>query len=67
MNCVTAAQMIFDKPRLCCSFIIKDVFGSFSFSIDFFYIYIYCKKVNAEFNKLIKTVGHRTRCIHFEK
>ena len=25
----------------------------------FFYIYIYCRKCNAEFNKLIKTVGHR--------
>jgi len=27
----------------------------------FFYIYIYCRKINAEFNKLIKTVGHRAR------
>ena len=31
----------------------------FLFSIDFFYIYIiYCRKFSAEFNKLIKTVGH---------
>ena len=36
----------------------KDVFGSFLCSIDFYYIYIYCKKLNAEFHKLIKTVGH---------
>ena len=34
---------------------------AFLFSIDFFYIYIYCRKFNAEFNKLIKTVGHRDR------
>jgi len=34
---------------------------AFLFSIDFFYIYIYCRKFNAEFNKLIKTVGHRAR------
>ena len=27
----------------------------------FFYIYIYCRKCNAEFNKLIKTVG-RSAC-----
>ena len=39
---------------------IKDIFGSFLFSI-LFYIYIYCRKFNAEFNKLIKTVGHRAR------
>ena len=32
--------------------------GSFLFSIDCFYIYMYCRKFNAEFNKLIKTVGH---------
>ena len=43
----------------------KDVFGIFLFSIEFFYIYIYCRKFNAEFDKLIKTVGHRVRC--FEK
>jgi len=40
---------------------IKDVFGSFLFSIDFVCIYIYCRKFNAEFNKLIKTVGQRAR------
>jgi len=40
---------------------VKDVFGSFLFLIDFFYIYLYCRKFNAEFNKLIKTVGHRVR------
>jgi len=34
---------------------------AFLFSIDFFYIYIYCRKFNAEFNNLIKTVGHRDR------
>jgi len=39
---------------------IKDIFGSFLFSI-LFYIYIYCRKFNAEFNKLIKKVGHRAR------
>jgi len=39
----------------------KDIFGRFLFSIDFFYIYIYCRKFNAEFNKLIKTVGHRRK------
>jgi len=27
-------------------------------SIDFFYIYIYYRKFNAEFSKLIKAVGH---------
>jgi len=30
----------------------------FLFSIDLFYVYIYCRKCNAEFNKL-QTVGHR--------
>jgi len=29
----------------------------------FVYIYIYCKTFNAEFNKLIKTVGHLARFI----
>jgi len=29
--------------------------------IDFFNVYIYCRKFNAEFNKLIQTVGHRAR------
>ena len=43
----------------------KDVFGSFLFSIEFFYIYIYCRKFNAEFNKLIKSVGQCASC--FEK
>jgi len=39
--------------------LLKDVFGSFLFFRYFyFFIYIYCKKFNAEFNKLIKTVGH---------
>jgi len=40
---------------------LKDVFGSFLLSIDFFYIYIYYRKVNVEFNKLIITVRHRAR------
>jgi len=35
----------------------------FLFSIDFFYIYIYSRKFNAEFNELIQTVGHRARFI----
>jgi len=29
--------------------------------IEFFYIYIYGKKFNADFIKLIKTVGHHAR------
>ena len=29
------------------------------------YIYIYCRKFSAKFNKLIKTVGHRARCFEF--
>jgi len=33
----------------------------FLFSTDFFYIYIYYRKFNAEFNKLIKTEGHLAR------
>ena len=40
MNCVTAAQMIFDKPLLCCSFIIKDVFGGF-FIFNRFFLYLH--------------------------
>ena len=40
---------------------LKDDFYSFSFfSIDFFYIYIYCSIFNS--TKLIKTAGH---CNHF--
>ena len=39
---------------------IKDLFGIF-----FLYIYIYYRKYNAEFNKLIKTVGQSAR--FFEK
>ena len=46
---------------------VKDVFGSFLFLIDCFYIYLYCRKVNAEFNKLVKTVGHRVRSFFFRK
>ena len=38
---------------------VKDILCRFLFSIDFFYIYGYCRKFNTEFNKLIKTVGHR--------
>ena len=38
---------------------VKDVFGCSCFSIDLFYIYIYCRKFNADFNKVLKTVGHR--------
>jgi len=37
----------------------------FLFSIDFLLIYVYCRKFNAEFDKLIKTVGHHAR--FFEK
>ena len=37
------------------------------FSIDFFYIYIYCRKFNAAFNKLIKTVVHCARVFFFKK
>ena len=33
----------------------------FYFRYIFFYTYIYCKKVNAESNQLIKTVDHRAR------
>jgi len=35
---------------------LKDVFNIFLFPAIFFYIYKYCRKLNAEFNKLIKTV-----------
>jgi len=43
--------------------IIKDIFGSLCVVVVFwiFYIYINCGKVNAEFNTLIKTVGHSVR------
>jgi len=37
---------------------VKDILCRFLFSIDFFYIYGYCRKFNTEFNKLIKTIGH---------
>jgi len=37
----------------------KDIFYSFLMLMDFCYIYIYYRKFNAEFNKLIKPVGHR--------
>jgi len=40
---------------------LKEVFGIFLFSIKKFYIYIYCRKFNTEFNKLIKTAGHCAR------
>jgi len=43
------------------SFVKILVFGIVLPSDDFFYIYIYCKKLNAEFNKLIQAVGHRAR------
>ena len=43
----------------------KDDFYSFFIFARFFYIYIYCRKCNAEFNKLIQTVGHCVR--YFEK
>ena len=33
--------------------------------IDCVYIYIYCRKCNAEYNKLIKIIGHCARV--FEK
>jgi len=35
------------------------------FRYFFIYIYIHCRIFNAEFNKLIKTIGHRAR--FFEK
>ena len=45
---------------------LKDVFYRFFlFSIDFCYIYIYCRKCNAEFNKLIK--NSRSSCSFFRK
>ena len=37
---------------------VKNVLGCFLFLIDFFCIYIRCRKLYAEFNKLIKTIGH---------
>ena len=39
----------------------KDVFSIFLFSIEFLFIYIRCRKFNAEFNYLITTTGHRAR------
>ena len=33
----------------------------------FFYIYIYYREFNVEFNNLIKTVGHRARLFFFRK
>jgi len=36
---------------------LKNVFYSFLFSI-YFYLNFYCRKFNAEFNMLIKAVGH---------
>ena len=37
---------------------LKTISIVFFFWIDFVYIYIYCRNFNADFNKLIKTVGH---------
>ena len=37
----------------------RDVYY-FIFSIDF-YVYIRCRKFDAEFNRLIQTIGHRAR------
>ena len=31
------------------------------FNFGYFYIYMFCRKFNAEFNKLIKTEVHRAR------
>jgi len=50
--------MLFFLPKL-------KMISSFLFSIDFFYIYKYYRKFNAEFNTLIQTVGHYAR--FFEK
>ena len=44
--------------------LLKTFSAVFLFSIDFFYIYIRCRIFNAEFNKLIKTMGH---CSFFRK
>ena len=33
----------------------------------FFYIHIYCRKFDAELNKLIKTEGQHARVFFFEK
>ena len=56
---------MFIMLHTCC---IKDVFGYififesfFLFSKVFFYIYIRCRKLNADFNKLIKITGHCAR------
>ena len=38
---------------------LKTIAIAYLYSIDFCYVYIYCRKFNAEFNKLIKTEGHR--------
>jgi len=46
---------------------IKDIFGSCLCLIDLFYIYIYCRKFSAEFNKLTKTVGHHAHFFFFSK
>ena len=43
-----------------------DFYSFFIFDRSFLHLHnLYCRKVNAEFNKLIKTVGHHTR--FFEK
>jgi len=52
LACLNIYFLFKDKTIIGTSF--KDVFGQFSFLIDLFYIYIYYRTVNAEFNKLIK-------------
>ena len=55
----------YQRNRISCNQL-KTFWVFFLFSIDcFFYIYIYCRKFDAEFNKLIKALGHRAR--FFEK
>ena len=51
----------YQRNRISCNQL-KTFWVFFLFSIDcFFYIYIYCRKFDAEFNKLIKALGHRAR------
>ena len=76
--CVINVKSIISRDRnddVWCVYVAADLktfsffvvfFDFFIFIFDFFlYIYIRCRKFNAEFNKLIKTIGHRAR--FFEK
>ena len=58
-------KLMFIMLHTCC---IKDVFGYFFYFRkfffifeSFFYIYIRCRKLNADFNKLIKITGQCAR------